>query len=163
MSVKHAFGFDCTDEDWALYNNGVLSPKWPLRPDYLVFTIVRNPFDRLISAWHYLKATRERPLLDVLSNPPESGHDFRHLTRPQTAILYDQSKGALVADAVIRFEDCQTGFDSVCDLIGKPRCKLPHINATERERDYRGYFDQQTRAMAEAMFKDDLALLGYSF
>ena len=163
ISIMSAFGLDHADREWHLYNEGVLAPEWFVRPDYFIFTIVRNPFDRLISAWRYLPATRDRPLIDVLTNPPTRGRDYRHLTRPQVAILRDPRSGALVTDAVIRLEDLQAGFDQVCDRIGKPRCVLPHLNKTRRERDYRSYFDQRTRQMAELVFKDDLEALNYSF
>ena len=163
MAVREAFGFAHTDRDWHLYNNGTLSPEWAFRPKYFVFTIVRNPFDRLISAWRYLPATRDRSLLDVLTNPPKTGHDHRHLTRPQIAALIDRPTGAIVTDAVIKFEELQQGFDRVCDAIGRPRSVLPHMNKSRRENDYRQYYDKRTLALAAAMFEEDLRRFGYSF
>ena len=94
LSVREAFGFDKRDPDWHRYNNGVRSIEWYFRPrGYLIFAIVRNPFDRLISAWQYLAKTRAKPLAEVLRDPPHRGHDYFHLTRQQSAILTDFSSG----------------------------------------------------------------------
>jgi hypothetical protein len=167
MSIMAAFGPHPEHPDFHRFNDGVLAADWGRRNERdrgdFVFSAVRNPFDRLISGWKYLKATRERSLLDVLLHPPEEGHDYRHLTRPQIAILRDQSTGALVVDDLIRFEDLQAQFARICDRIGTPRRPLPHLNASTRARSYRNYFDDRTRRMAEEMFADDLAAFGYHF
>ena len=162
MSVRESFGFEHGDPDWDRYNNGVLAWEWYFRPKYLVFTIVRNPFDRLVSAWRYLKDTRDRPLVEVLRDPPRRGHSYRHFTRLQSAILVDYRR-RIVADELIRFEDLQAGFDRVCDRIGKPRIVLPHKNASARGSDYRTYFDADSQHLAEKMCKPDLDRFNYNF
>lgn len=167
MSIMAALGFHFENPDFHRFNDGALSADWAGRKErersYFVFSAVRNPFDRLISGWKYLAATRERPLLDVLLDPPAEGHDYRHLTRPQIGILRDQSTGALIVDDLIRFENLQADFARICDRIGMPRQSLPHLNASTRERDYRDYFDERTRRMAEEMFAADLAAFDYDF
>lgn len=163
-SIMAAFRCKRNSLEWDAYNDGVLTLNWSRRdPSYFVFSVVRNPFDRLISGWKYLKSTRQRSLRDVLSNPPRDGHDFRHLTRPQVAILRDPHTSALVCDDLIKFETLQADYDRICDRLGKARTPLPHINATERNLAYRDYFDAETRKLAEAMFAEDLATFGYEF
>jgi hypothetical protein len=161
-SVRASFGLESSDPDWNRYNNGVKSWDWYFRPDYLVFTIVRNPFDRLVSAWKYLGVTRNRSLSEVLRDPPRRGLAYRHLTRSQSAILVD-FRNRLVADEIVRVENLQEGCDRVCDRLGKPRAILPHKNSTSRQSDYRTYFDHETQRRAEALFADDLERFGYTF
>jgi hypothetical protein len=165
-SIISSFGLTLQDPDWDACNDGVIDPYYATMTEsvswYFKFTTVRNPFDRLISSWKYLSATRNRTLEDVLRNPPQDGHDYRHLTRPQTAILVDED-GELIADFVIRYEALQEGYDQVCDLIGKSRMILPVANTTKRDRDYRTYFNPVTRRLAEDHFKDDLNAFGYEF
>jgi hypothetical protein len=167
ISIMTAWGTDLSQPDTGRYNDGVLSAEWHNRSadetSYFVFSAVRNPFDRLISAWKYLWSTQKRCLLDVLSAPPMEGHDYRHLTRPQIAILRHPVSGKLVVDDLIRYERLQDDFDRICDRVGKPRRALPRLNETTRERDYRSYFDARTRAMAEQRFADDLVQFGYEF
>src|ERR1700741_2396049 len=123
-SIIDTFGFEVADPEWHFMNDGVLSPEYESAPDFFKFAVVRNPWDRFVSGWKYLDATRKRPLLDVLLNPPEDGHDYRHVTRPQHVTLVD-SAGKIVPDELIRFEALQEGFDQVCDRIGKSRVRLP--------------------------------------
>jgi chondroitin 4-sulfotransferase 11 len=167
MSIMAAFGFHVENPDFHRFNDGALSAEWRGRDErersYFVFSAVRNPFDRLISGWKYLEAARERPLLDVLLHPPGEGHDYRHFTRPQIAILRDQSTGALIVDDLVRFENLQADFARICDRLGTPHRRLPHINASKRQLGYRDYFDERTRRMAEEMFAADLAAFGYDF
>lgn len=121
-------------------NDGVLSPEYGSAPSgYFRFSVVRSPWDRFVSGWKYLPATRDKSLRDVLSNLPRDGAEYRPLTRPQHTILYDE--GRLIVDYIIRFESLQQGFDKVCNIIGKPRRRLPHVNRGNRTH-YSDYFDE---------------------
>jgi hypothetical protein len=162
-TIVTSFG-SLTKDEIKKYNDGILSNDWDLRHDYFIFSVVRNPFDRVISAWQYLDALRERPLFDVLQNPPREGHDFRHFTRQQVKILGDPRSGSLVCNKLIRFEHLQRDFDTVCDLIGKNRSVLPQTKVNlNRKKDYRSYYEKNTKYMVENMFGDDLEAFGYTF
>jgi len=164
ISIKFAFGFESKKAEWDAYNDGVLSPGWAERDSsYFVFSAVRNPFDRLISSWKFLDPYRGQSLLSVLRDPPSEGHPYRHLTRPQIAILKDPQTNKLVTDDLIRFESLQSDFDRICDRIGKPRVKLPHLNRSRRFGWYRPYFDREARRLAEELFAEDLAAFDYRF
>lgn len=143
-------------------NDGVLSPEYGEAPaGYFRFSVVRNPWDRFISGWKYCASTRHRSMHDVLANLPQEGHDYRHLSRPQHAILYDK-EGYLVVDYLIRFESLQQDFDRVCDLIGKPGCTLGHFNRGNR-RHYSEYFDKESRRMFLDHFWRDVELFEYEY
>jgi hypothetical protein len=167
-SIISSFGLTTADANWHLYNSGVLSPEWrkrtPAERRYFVFSVVRNPYDRVISGWQYLEALRDRSLKAALEKPPRRGHDYRHFTRPQIALLRNRRTGKLVTDDLIRFETCQEDFDRICDRIGKPRRALGwhHLNEA-RDRDYRRYYDDETRALVSTMFREDIETFGYSF
>ncbi len=167
-SIIATFGLTTADDNWHLFNNGVLGKEWRRRTpelrSYFVFSAVRNPFDRLVSGWKYLKPLKHLSLREVLENPPSEGHPFRHFTRPQVAILKGRKTGKIVTDDLIRFETCQQDFDRVCAKIGKPQRTLERWNINEtRERDYRIYFDDHTRKLATELFREDLDAFGYDF
>jgi hypothetical protein len=145
----------------------VLTPAWAERPaleqDYFVFSSVRNPFDRLVSSWKYLKSTRGRPLEEVLADPPSEGHDHRHFTRPQAAILRDAQTGNLIVHDLIRFESLHSDYNRINKHLGRRACRLTHVNATRRNRQWRPYFTSTARCLAETMFHEDLELFDYAF
>ena len=166
-SIIFDFGLTPEEARWHVGNDGVssLDPTWDeisrQYKHYFVFAVVRNPWDRFASGWKYLRSTRDKSLIEVLTHLPKEGHDYRHLARPQHITLYDGDN--LIADELIRFEDLQAGYDKVCDWIGKPRSQLLTLNKTRHEH-YRHYFDNsEARALFEARFSRDIELFGYEF
>lgn len=159
-SIIHAFGLDPDNPDWHFMNDGVLSAEYASAPaGYFRFSVVRNPWDRFISGWKYCATTRHKSLRDALTSLPREGHDYRHLTRPQHTILFDEN-GCLIVDYLIRFESLQQDFDQVCDIIGKPRRTLPHYNQGNRTH-YFDYFDEDSRRLFQRFFGRDIELFGY--
>jgi hypothetical protein len=153
---------------WSAFNDGVLSEK-PLPwsdvqkhyADYFVFASVRNPWDRFVSGWKYCPSTRDRDIVDVLTNLPDAGHDYRHVTRLQVNTLYEPD-GKPVFDALIRFEHLQSDCDQVFQAIGKPLLKLPHINATPRKH-YSKYFSPEALRLFSRHFQKDVDAFGYCY
>jgi hypothetical protein len=161
-SVIATFGLQPDDPDYHYMNDGALSAEYAQRPsDHFIFSVIRNPWDRFVSGWKYCASTRTRSLRDVLLDPPQTGHDYRHVTRPQVDILVD-NEGRSVADVVLRFETLQRDFDDVCDRLAMSRTPLPRLNLGNR-RDYHDYFDDETRALFMRRFDRDISALGYSY
>ena len=159
-SIIRAFDLDLSNPDWHFMNDGVLSPEYKSAPaGYFRFSVIRNPWDRFVSGWKYLASTRQRSLPDVLARLPRKGADYRHLTRPQHTILYDEH-GRLIVDYLIRFESLQQDFDRVCDIIGKPRRVLARDNPGDRTH-YADYFDDDSRQKFLRHFGRDVELFGY--
>lgn len=161
-SIIRAFDLRSREPDWHIMNDGILSPEYATAPSgYFRFSVVRNPWDRFVSGWKYCKSTRRRSLRDVLADLPREGHDYRHLTRPQHTILYDENM-QLAVDYVMRFESLQSDFDKVCDIIGKPRRTLAHHNRGRRAH-YATYFDEECRRTFLLHFGRDVELFGYQY
>ena len=97
----------------------------------------------------------------VLTHLPPEGKEYRHLTRPQHTTLFD-SNGRLIVDYLIRFESLQKDFDQVCQIIGKPQRKLPHVNKGNRK-PYSDYFDEECRRLFMNQFGRDVDLFGYQY
>ena len=90
-------------------------------------------------------------------------HDYRHITRNQSALLVDPQSDKLVTHDLIRFESLQRDFNHICEKIGKSSVKLPKLNAPRRWQSYRCYFNRTTRTLARELFKDDLERFGYEY
>lgn len=163
-SIMESFGITRLDDPRRHYaNDGVLSPEFHARPaNYLVLSVVRNPWERLVSGWLHCEATRPTPLHELLRHLPSSGMEYRHITRLQRDILHDGS-GHLVTDQLMRFETLQADFDRACRSIGKTVATLPRINQTSHL-PYRAYFEHAIdRDLFLRHFARDVDAFGHEF
>jgi len=137
------------------------------------FAFVRNPWDLQVSSFHHIR--RERPhflgghedfegflrwKLD-----PERPYQYHVDTsiELQTDYLIDL-RGELVVDFIGRYERLEEDFAEVCRRIGIGQRGLAHKRrATDREKDYRGYYSDETAELVATRFKRDIELLGYGF
>ena len=146
--------------------------------DYFKFTVVRNPFSRVVSAYEFLKQGGhaawpndehygdevlikydgfESFVLEELSQAVEERKHFR----PQWKFL--MIGGELAVDYVARLETLQEDFKHVCDRLGVDR-KLPHRNKTGADRPpLASYYERDAVAdTVRTLYADDFSLLDYS-
>lgn len=164
-----SFGQKSFNPEGDFMNDGSLSVEYHDSkrwfPTYFKFAVVRNPWDKFISAWLFCENTAKLPMRDVLRHLPPTGFDYRHVTRLQRETLHDHS-GNLIVDKLIRFEKLQEGFDEVSDLIGKPHCVLEHLlrNAHRNPQNYQEYFqDPIDRDLFMLKFSRDVETFEYEF
>ena len=130
---------------------------------YFKFAIVRNPYDRYVSACAMLNkrnpryAGNEQAFMKRALAVPRFRQ--RVLVRPQTEMLVDVS-GGLGLDFVGRFETLQESFDEACRQIGIAPARLGAINATEH-RAFETYYDDELCAMVTDFYRRDFEMLGY--
>ncbi|MCG6863313.1 MAG: sulfotransferase family protein [Chromatiaceae bacterium] len=137
------------------------------------FTFVRNPWDLQVSSFHHIR--RERPQFlgghkdfDGFLRwklDPERPYQYHVDTsiELQTDYLIDL-RGEMVVDFIGRYERLAADFAEVCERIGIAQPHLAHKRrASDRERDYRSYYDNATAALVAQHFSRDIELLGYAF
>lgn len=165
-----------------LYQNGVYSTyngkKITDWPGYLIFTVVRNPWSRYVSSYHYIKTLkcnksggvwRDKNLSfkETLYNLPtleESKHDYFHMTLPQSARMIDKQTGKFLPELVIRMENMQAGYNKLCDKLNVPRHHVKHANKTPGDRKhYTEYYDDETRQIVAELYAKDIEYFGYKF
>jgi hypothetical protein len=135
------------------------------------FAFVRNPWDHLVSLYHFMLSDPEIPRHAEVRALP--GFDAfvrwaindpapfpKGITKHQTDMLTDRD-GTLLADFVGYYESLREDFDRVCRHLGI-EAPLPHLNRSQH-RDYRTYYDDHTRALVEEHFGSDIDLFGYTF
>lgn len=136
------------------------------------FAFVRNPWDLQVSSFHHIQ--RERPaamngITDFnefmrwkfdAERPPQYHIDTS--LNLQTDYLVDLHGNVLI-DFIGRYEKLEEDFGRVCERIGVS-LKLPHRRqATDRQKDYRKYYDDHSEELVASHFARDIEILGYNF
>lgn len=168
-SIIKAFNlnWDHPDSKFLITGNHSQNEEWKeyeqKYKDYFVFSIVRNPWERFVSGWKYCETTKHKNIEDVLNNLPKATdhvHDYDHITKKQCDILYRNN--ILIPNLLLRFENLQSDFDKLCDILKKPKTKLPHLNKTSHDH-YSCYFTPKiSKQLFEPKFHDDIHKLNYN-
>lgn len=139
------------------------------------FTIVRNPWDRVVSKYffHMMKKDfidrrdvaeiDEKPFdREVFVNMIEGTRTMENflLKRPGWGKI-DFLKDTDI-DYFIRFESLQQGVNEVCDRIGVAREELPLRNQS-KHKHYSAYYDAKTRDLVYKKLKNEIEYFGYEF
>jgi len=80
---------------------------------------------------------------------------------PQTAWIGGDD-GEILVDEILRHEALDQDWSRFAMKYGITKT-LAHLNASEREQDYRAYYSPRSRAVVEEYFSTDLATFGYTF
>ena len=137
------------------------------------FAFVRNPWDLQVSSFHHIR--RERP--HYLGGHDDFAGFLRWKLDPARPYQYhvDTSielqsdylvdlHGNLVVDFIGRYERLLDDFETACRRIGISTPALPHARqATDRSKDYRSYFTDETAELVARHFARDIEMLGYGF
>jgi chondroitin 4-sulfotransferase 11 len=138
----------------------------------LTFTIVRNPWDKVVSHYFYrVKANK-----NDLRNTPVKFKEWVKLTYGnQDKVYYDNPKmfmpqadwitdenGKILVDYIIHFENLSVEFDEVLQKLGMTNITLPHVKKSNHS-NFREYYDPETREIVQNWFERDVELFGYHF
>jgi hypothetical protein len=136
---------------------------------FFIFTLVRNPWDRMVSYYHWLRAQGfDHPAVALAKATDFSSflHDpatqAAQLAWPARAYLAD-SAGHARANAYVRVEHLQIDLAPIEAHLGFSLYPLPHHNVSARARDWRGYYTDADAALIAGLCADDIAAFGYHF
>lgn len=134
---------------------------------YFKFSIVRNPWARIVSEYHWAGHHKRFGFEDFLTKyfPVSDNHAtasdaLRHVI-PQADFLYDNENRCLV-DYLGRFETLRDDFIKICDKIGIPELELPVLNK-KSYKPYQEYYTEKSKEIVAEKYARDIKLFGYSF
>jgi len=132
--------------------------------DLFKFAFVRNPWDLLVSSYHFLLANgrhhRRRHASRLQSFAAYAAYEIRRGKMSQSAMLAGHD-GRLLVDFVGRFESLADDFAFICRVL-ELEATLPRAN-TSRHADYRSYYDDRLAAEVGRFFAADVERFGYAF
>jgi chondroitin 4-sulfotransferase 11 len=136
--------------------------------EYFTFTVVRNPWDRILSSYVYWIVERDEP-----SFAECKGMNFKEFVRwiaqqdldridehfrPQVSFFPPSVEFSYVA----HMENLDQEVATVLQEFGITVEQTPHINGSKHDH-YSRYYDEETRGIVSELYKEDIERFGYEF
>ena len=153
--------------------------------EFMKFAFVRNPWDRLVSAYYYLLDAKElfdRRIRDLFVKQYNGFSEFvKHIDswfdaslsfgrhghkrvpyfRQQHHYILDPD-GRVTMDFLGRYEKFEEDSDYICDILAlnveRPLCHNESVHLP-----YQEYYDDETMNLVATYYKDDIVKFNYSF
>lgn len=135
------------------------------------FSIVRNPWDKVVSHYHYRVKTNQTDLgrhtipfqewvKRAYGEREAAYYDQPRMFMPQLRWIAD-AEGKILVSFVGSLENLQMDFELICHRIGV-EARLPHVKKSNH-RPYQELYDEETREIVAREFAEDIETFGYSF
>jgi len=136
---------------------------------YFVFCMVRNPWDRIVSHYHWLKEQRfDHPSVSLSKSHGFSNYLNHPLTQntmksnPYKSYVQDRA-GHDMCSLYIRLEHFGEDVKPLENHLGFSLGKLPLENTSLRDMDYRSYYSAEDADLVGRMCSVDARQFGYRF
>jgi len=146
---------------------------------YYSFTVIRNPWERIVSLYTYFKQMTPRHRW-YIQNKVIADHtkniDFETFCKEIPDMKRNACSGVhfvrlvdilnLPQDCklnrIARFENLQNDFNSICTDIKIPQMILPELNASSHDH-YHNVYNNRSRSYIEELYHEDIDEYGYKF
>jgi len=125
---------------------------------YYIFSVARNPWDRMVSLAAYFQI----PFEDFVANFDRHCENREIGEHALPLSIYTHLDGVLFADEVCRFETLQQDIGGVLARIGIKESQLPHRNRTQHDH-YSRYYGKYERERVAQLYAQDIHNFGYAF
>ncbi len=142
---------------------------------YYKFTIVRNPWDWVVSNYRFNRGLHQPFIIKdqykVSGDIPEWAQNWsfeywlewwlREFEPSQIGMISDENDRILV-DRIMRFETLQLDFVALCIKLKIWPRLLPHIYNSGKQH-YKNHYNQKTKEMVDGYFYREIEQFGYKF
>lgn len=135
------------------------------------FAVVRNPWDWCVSWYSF---TRDRALRRI-QNPKQKGRFSLEYNQQvlddyekgfeyfiESTKLTDQHHRTMGVSYIMKLENINYDIQLLKDKFNIKQ-ELPYLNTSSRNKDYREYYNDNTKQIVENKFEKDIKLFGYKF
>lgn len=136
---------------------------------WFTFTLVRNPWDRMVSYYHWLRAQSfAHPAVGLAQSLDFAAFLAHPLTQrtiggnPYGSYLHLPG-GQEAARAFLRLEHLEEDAGPLEAHLGFRVTPLPRANESARGRDWHAYYTDETAALVARLCAEDIARFHYSF
>ena len=134
--------------------------------EWFTFAFERNPYDRVVSAYHYIKKARmaagkwtERETFDAFVQQPKL---MANLHANGWGLYTENDK--LIVDKIYKFEELDAAMADIFDRLGITDFEpLTKTKTSKRKAGYREYYTDETRAIVADVFSKEIDAFGYAF
>lgn len=134
--------------------------------NYFKFAFVRNPWDRAVSFYFYVKQSTKNPnSLSFGKTYPETFADWvekRNLPSDQYSKIVND-KGKVMIDFVGKFENLEDDFETISSKLNMPQLQLGHLKKTQRGDYHQYYTNDKIIKIISDRYEKDINLLEYKF
>lgn len=182
VSICHSLFGNLAGSHTTLFHYQIVFPKKEF-DRYFKFTFVRNPWDRVFSAYNFLKkgglSEQDRKWTEKVKFssyksfddfvkrglPKPSIHTWIHFL-PQSNFLSIPRSRKLPVDFLGFFENIENDFRYITDKLGMGEdfpLKRKNASNLKQKLDYKDAYTDTTRNIVSQLYKTDVDLLGYNF
>lgn len=136
--------------------------------EMFVFTLVRNPWDRFVSYYHWLQLqTWEHPAVSLAKELEFSAFLNHPLTRAALQERYSDymkdAAGHITQAHYFKLEALDAELAPLWAHLGFDLGPIARANASKRARDFRPYYSDADADLVAQLAGPDIAQFGYSF
>jgi hypothetical protein len=136
------------------------------------FAFSRNPYDRCVSLYEYLKTQKimkqkkvpgSESFLSFCRRLKNSGceniglYNVKGFSQCNPQVRWIENTRM---DFIGKYESLEEDCAKIFSILGLPAARLPHLNATHHA-DYRSYYCSESKEIVEEFYKEDFRYFGY--
>lgn len=146
--------------------DGMVTPQQ--MDDMFIFTLVRNPWDQMVSYYHWLQTqTFQHDAVSLAQKTSftdfaQSDLIINSFRKTPAQHYMTDASGTTRCNAYIRIEHFTKDAATLVDHLGF-ELTLDHVNRSDRVQDYRTYYCEGSRNAVAAACAVDIERFGYSF